>query len=101
MASRLKLHKVLVTLSNVKKVYFQPPSTVKMDYPCIVYELDEIDSIYANNSKYINTKKYQLTIIDKNPDSTIPDEVLKFPLCKLDRLFSSDGLNHWVFNLYF
>lgn len=101
MASRLELQKIFDKIPNIKKVYFQPPLSVKLEYPCIVYKLDNIDSKYANNSMYFNMKRYQITIIDKNPDSNIPDNIMKLQMCNFDRAFSSDNLNHWVFNLYF
>lgn len=101
MASRLELQKIFDEIPNIKKVYFQPPLSVKLEYPCIVYKLDNIDSKYANNSMYFNMKRYQITIIDKNPDSNIPDNIMKLQMCNFDRAFSSDNLNHWVFNLYF
>jgi len=72
-----------------------------MTYPCIRYVLSTKDTKYANNIKYHNTKCYQVTVIDEDPDSEIPDKVEAFPLCQFDRFYPADDLNHWVFNLYF
>ena len=52
MRSRLDLHEKLVEILGSRNVYFQPPATVKMQYPCIIYKRNVMDAAYANNSKY-------------------------------------------------
>lgn len=82
-------------------VYFQPPSTIRMKYPCIVYNLERMDINYADNLPYKNKKRYSVTVIDKNPDSEIPEVVAKLPLVSSNRVFTNDNLYHYVFQLYF
>lgn len=82
-------------------VYFQPTINTKMVYPCIVYKRSDEDAKYAGNKLYSRTKLYQVTVIDRNPDSTLPDTVRNLPMCSFDRHYTADGLNHDVFNLYF
>lgn len=77
-----------------------PPST-KMSYPCIRYELAGYDVKHANDSKYLKRDRYTVTIIDKDPDSKIPDKLLAMPYCGFDRAYTQDNLNHWVFTLYY
>lgn len=101
MSSRLSLHEELKTLLGSAYVYFQPPESIKMIYPCIVYGLDDIDIKHANNKTYLNKKRYSIIVIDKNPDSIIPDKFLLLPMCSFDRFYTADNLNHWVFSLYF
>jgi hypothetical protein len=72
-----------------------------MQYPCIVYNRSNVDTQYADNSVYGMTKRYELTVIDQNPDSEIPDKVAMLPLCSYDRFFAVDKLNHDVFTLFF
>lgn len=98
---RLELHSVLVKLVDPNKVYFQPPSSIKMTYPCIVYELNDIDVTYANSIKYKNKKRYMLTVIDQDPDSEIPNKLLTLEYSSFDRHFITDNLNHYTFTLYF
>ena len=59
MRSRLELHDILVEILGSRCVYFQPPEKVKMNYPCIVYELSKIKSTMADNKRYLNTKRYR------------------------------------------
>lgn len=101
MGSRIDLHSLLETLLGSDNVYFQPPSSFQMEYPCIVYSRSDIDAKFANNLPYIHTKQYILTVIDSDPDSEIPDNVALLPRCSFDRSFKSDQLNHDVFNILF
>lgn len=101
--SRLRLHEILVNLlpENEQFVYFQPKSNVTMQYPCIVYQRDYDDTKFANNSPYGHYKRYRLTVIDRDPDSEIPDKVKNLPLVSFDRFFVADGLNHDIYKIYF
>lgn len=99
MGTRSELQTLLLTL--VPNVYFQPPANFKMAYPCIVFKRDDIRVHYANNAPYKHKKRYQVTVIDEDPDSDIPDKVGELPLCSFDRFFTADQLNHDVYNLYF
>jgi hypothetical protein len=96
---RSQLHQILKTFTT--NVYFQPPNELTMKYPAIVYHRDFADSKFANNKTYANTKRYQVTIIDEDPDSEIPDKVAALPMCTFSRFFAVDGLNQDIYDLYF
>ena len=99
MPSRLELQTLLETLLGSRNVYYQPPMPVKMGYPAIVYKLDNIESTYADDGVYSLKKRYSVTTIDSNPDSSVVDKVASLPTCRFDRQFSSDNLYHTVFRL--
>lgn len=99
MASRLDLQSLLETITD--HVYFQPPSNEKLQYPCILYTRDGSHVEHADDRLYMHTKRYQVTVIDRDPDSTLPDLVEGLPLCSMERSFAADQLNHYVFNLFF
>ena len=82
-------------------VYFQPPESVKLKFPCIVYERTDIHINHADNLAYYMKDQYTLTVVDKNPDSTITEKVKMLPKCRFVRHFVSDNLNHDMFELYF
>lgn len=71
-----------------------------MQYPCIVYERDNASLKSADNDPYTWTQRYQVTIIDPNPDSDVIDKVAAMPLSSYSRHFATSGLNHDVFVLY-
>lgn len=101
MATRVDLQNVLEELLGSRNVYYQPPESLKMNYPAIVYARKTIDNSYANNSVYKQNYAYEITVIDKNPDSEIVNKISKLPTCRFDRHFKSDNLNHDVFTLYY
>lgn len=101
MGKRLDLHRILKNLPEVKQVYFQPPSSEKIEYPCIVYEHDRTYKVHANNMPYFSEPRYQLTAICKDPDSPIFDAIERLPKCAIERTFKRDQLNHKVYNIYF
>lgn len=101
MGTRLELQSLFETLLGSRNVYFDPPATVQMKYPAIVYSLDDFANSHANNGVYIQTTGYAVTVIDKNPDSEIVKKIAKLPLCVFDRHYVSDNLHHSVFTLYY
>lgn len=100
MANRLDLQATLEEILGSREVYFQPPATVQMHYPAIVYSRKRVDNKHANNGVYKQDNCYELTVIDKNPDSEIVNRISKLPLCRFDRHYKKDNLNHDVFTLY-
>lgn len=101
MGRRLMLHKILVDVLGSDNVYFQPPESIKMKYPCILYWRDYINSTFADNRPYMKAKRYSITYISKNPDSCMIDKLSDLPLCSYERAYKADNLNHDVFTIYF
>lgn len=98
---RAKLRSILEPYGASKNVYFQPPESVKLDYPCIIYQFETINLTRANNNIYGRKRRYQLTLIDKNPDSPLPDRLLDIlPTASHDNHFVNDGMYHDVFTIY-
>jgi hypothetical protein len=100
-APRLELQTLLEGVLGSTNVYFQPPPNVQMNYPCIVYRRNNADTKFADNNPYGYTKQYSVTVIDRNPDSDIPDKIAALPRCSFNRHYVINNLNHDVFNLYF
>jgi hypothetical protein len=101
MGQRLDLQNILEFILGSGNVYFQPPNNVHMQYPSIVYQRDQYDISHADDRVYHRQTRYQVTVIDRNPDSPIPDRIADLPLCSFDRFFIADNLNHSVYNLFF
>lgn len=101
MAQRLELQSLLEDLLGSRNVYFQPPPTLQMSYPCIRYKRDDKFIAHADNRPYRNKTRYQITVIDENPDSDIHENVGKLPTASYDRSYVTDNLNHDVYSLYF
>lgn len=99
MAPRPQLHEILKTFTP--NVYFQPPTNVTLEYPCIIYHRDYAKTEFSDNEPYRFTQRYMITVIDRNPDSDIPLKVASLPMSLFNRFFTSDDLNHDVYTVYF
>lgn len=101
MDRRLELHKVLCDLLGSRNVYYQPPESIKMEYPAIRYSKSDIGSRFADNAAYSLLYRYELIVIDRRPDNPVITELLKLPYCSYDRPYISDNLCHDVLTIYF
>jgi hypothetical protein len=91
----------LKALEGVEDVYIQGPGPQTMVYPCIRIARNDSFVAFADNLQYLFKKRYSITVIDRQPDSPIPDLVEALPHTRFDRFYVANGLNHFVFNLYF
>lgn len=94
------LRKVMRDVSGVENVYFQPPENLLLKYPAIVYSRSDIRNRPANDMVYSQFTFYDLTVIDKNPDSLLVYAVASLPRCKFGRHYKSDNLNHDTFTIF-
>lgn len=98
---RLKLHQELLDISGLP-VYYQPPETVKMEYPCIVYELESGRNLQADNNSYLYTDMYSVKIIHRDPDSELPDILRRhFLYINRGQRYKAENLYHDSFTLYY
>lgn len=82
-------------------VYFQPPDSIKMIYPCILYFLDTERKLYANGVGYKRDNCYSVVVIDKDPDSTLRSIFDDMPYCSFNRSYVSDNLYHHVYKIFY
>lgn len=101
MGNRIDLQKKFEDILGSRNVYYQPPESIKMSYPAIVYSLGGIDPTYANNKKYLKDKFYSGMLIDKNPESEFVDKLQELDYCEIAKPFSTNGLNHFPFTIYY
>ncbi len=100
MADRIELQETLETILGSRNVYFQPPSNIRMSYPAIVYHRSKYDPVHAENSIYYLKKRYDLILIDGNPESEFVEKLIFLPYCTYDRNYVSENLYHHSFILY-
>lgn len=101
MTSRTDLRDTLrKILGNNERVYFQPTESIKLKYPCFIYQLDDYNLIKASNGNHKINESYSVTLITTLPDETISKQMLELPYCSFDRVFISDNLYHYVFTIY-
>lgn len=111
--TRLELDEKLRELLGSPNVYFSPPESVKLKYPCIVYHRTGADVKNADNGVYGLHFQYTVTIIDKDPDfgkfkdpswgqdSLVEAFLFRFPMCRYINHRTVNNLNHDTFYLYY
>lgn len=100
-SNRQELGAYLREQLGIAHTYFNPDASVRMSYPCIVYLRDNIDVKHADNGPYSLNYRYQLTLIDRDPDSPFVEKLALLPRCRFERHFKSDNLSHDVFRIYY
>lgn len=101
MTRRLELQTKLEELLGSRNVYYQPPESIKMEYPAIVYSKSDIERMAANNAGYLLFDCYDIIVIDKKLDNPVIHKILNLPNSSYDRNYKSDNLNHDVITLYY
>ena len=100
--NRLEFHEKLIKFLGNNNVYYSPPETVKLEYPCIIYSISDVNPIHANNISYDVKKRYQILHIYRNPDGDLIKEFSEgFSYCRFVRHYTSDNLNHDIFEIYY
>lgn len=97
---RLELHEKFCEILGSRNAYFNPPESLKLQYPAIVYHRKPIDNTFANNGVYKQSQGYEVTVIDEDPEGLLAGKVSTLPTCRPTRHFTSDNLVHDVFELY-
>ena len=82
-------------------VYFDPPESFKLKYPCIVYSLEGNSETFADDTQYYGMKRYSLNYITQNADDPMIDTLDSLRYCRLNRPYTSDGLFHYAYDIYF
>ena len=102
MARRTKLLREIKQVIDGPNVYFQPPESVKLTYPCVICSYDNEIAIYADNKCYQHYKMYRLLVVDKNPDSKFPGLIMDhFPYASPGRPYIADGLYHFPITIQY
>jgi hypothetical protein len=102
MKKRIQLQKVLSDFASENggfKVYYQPPSNLKLELPCIVYEDSNFNSKFADNRAYFNCTEYQITYITSDADSDIPEKLMEILPCRITSKTKTDGMYNYIMYL--
>lgn len=98
---REQLHSVLVGILGSSNVYYQPPANVKMEFPAIVYRMNSIRRLTANDNVYNLCRSYEVIVVSKTPDSAAVNAILELQNATYTRHYVSDNLYHDVITLFY
>lgn len=97
--SRAELSAKLHTFCE--NVYFQPPADKKLTFPCIIYKLDNLNVIFADNGAYRMMDEYSITYVTRDPDDKNIRAIATLPLCRLTGTASPENLHHNYYTIYY
>lgn len=85
---------------GIKNLYFQPSESIKIKYPCIIYKLDDIPTLSADDLHYKMNTIYQLIYVSKSPTDQMVHTLAGLPKCTFERFYTMYELNHYVYRIY-
>lgn len=97
MLERTQLHDLLLGFGV--PVYYDPPESVKLRFPCIIYTHQGITTTYADNLPYTQFSVYQVMSVSRSADDPLVAELSRTPGFSFDRHYVSDNLHHNVFDV--
>jgi hypothetical protein len=81
-------------------IFYNPPSNLLLEKPCIVYTLNKLDSTTANNLTYQTGALFQVTVLSNTPGLLDVDRMLKeLPMSTHIRTFISEGIVNDIFRV--
>lgn len=85
-----------------ENVYYQPPESQSMEYPCIRYETTSGYNPKADNKSYLWVDCYNVQYIHKDPDDEMTAKIRNhFEKCSQGSRYKADNLYHDIFTLYY
>lgn len=87
--------------THTGKVYFQPPASVRLVYPCWVIERESMQAIRADDRSYVYRPTYKCMFMNRDePDPEIlriiPE---RYPRCSYRNHYVVDNIHHDVFSI--
>lgn len=101
---RLLLDEKIRRILGSTNVYFEPPASLIMKYPCVRYKRSNIDVVFADNKAYLGHNRYEIIVIFKDADDDLPGKFLyndEGLVLNVERTYIADGLHHYVFTTHF
>lgn len=101
--TRIELHTWLESLLGSRNVYFQPPESQTLEYPCIVYNLANQSPNYADDKLYLKKNKYVIRLIcfALDYDGALRSDFEAGLQRPLIQVYAKDGLYHCIYELYY
>lgn len=102
MDRRQKLHNLLKTVTGINNVYYQPPESVKIKYPCVIYSKKSKYTKRADNSVWGIVDRYEVTIVTNKADTDYADKILEHvQRSSYVRRFIANNLYHDTLSIYY
>lgn len=101
MGNREDLDAILCSTIGSEFVYFQPPESLKIQYPCVVYSLASFYEPKADNMTYHRKRVYDMVYITKDPDDPMIETLADLQFCSMKKPYTADNLHHYPYTIYY
>lgn len=99
--TRLEIQSIFENMLGSRNVYYQPPASIKINYPAIIYSLESMTNDHASNGVYLTKKAYKVIYVDSNPDNETISVLNNVIHSTFNSHYVSDNLNHYAYTIYF
>lgn len=96
-----KLRQILQDNGLDVNIYFEPPRSISVKTPNILYKLDRSKPIYGDNKAYVDIAEYTVIFRTKEPCCIIHNDLLKLGQSSFVSKYTKDGLNHYQYKIYY
>lgn len=87
---------------GIENVYFNPPESVRMKYPCVRFRRSGMSTTSANNSRYLILDRYDAVYITYEADDPMVHTIVRhFKHCRHVQQVIKDGLVDENYVLYY
>lgn len=103
---RIDLHQKFRALKDASgkpiHVYYEPPESIKLEYPCIIYSKGRGETVFGNDMPYVFTNAYDVLYVTTDPDDPLPDQIaLSFQMITHKRHYVYENLHHDSYTIYY
>lgn len=98
--TRNELHAALVEALGSPFVYYEPPASTKLHYPCIVYNKLDYNTKHADNKPYKLFPYYNVIVISPVPDDPASEKVAMLSTATPGRRYTADNLFHDPYTIH-
>jgi len=82
------------------RVYFQPPASVQLTYPCLIFKRKPSRVSRADNKAYRVNDLYEVTVLTLDVDEPLFDILVTTPKTTHTKTYTRDRVYHHVFDIY-
>jgi len=96
---RLKLHEYLINTFPGFTLYYNPHSKLKLTYPSILYELQDLPAKHASNTAYSVGSVFKVTMMYVGQPPIDPKTMYTMPGTSFSTSFTKDDITHVIFSV--
>lgn len=99
--TRIEFDSLLRSTLGSTNVYYDPPESFKLKYPCIVYTDSGRIVLHADSGTYIKYRRYTINYLTKDADDPMVDTIEELPYCRMRTPYTAANVFHHPYDIDF